>query len=96
MGTSKLRRVRLCVPLPELRRNESSPGLSAPGTRVIPVGTAIALDSTTLPELDAHKDPADRVIVATARRYGTLLTCDQVLLEWGRRNGHVRLVDGRP
>jgi PIN domain nuclease of toxin-antitoxin system len=70
--------------------------LRPPGVRVIPVGTAIVLDSVGLPDLDYHKDPADRLIVATARKYGTLLTCDEMLLDWGRRHGHVRLIDGRP
>jgi PIN domain nuclease of toxin-antitoxin system len=70
--------------------------LRPPGARIIPVGAAIALDSTQLPDFDHHKDPADRIIVATARRYGTLLTCDESLLAWAGAHKHVRVLDGRP
>ncbi len=69
--------------------------LRPPGVRIVPVGTAIALESTQLPDFDHHKDPADRIIVATARRHGTLLTCDAALLDWARSHKHVRVVDGR-
>jgi len=70
--------------------------LRPPGVRIIPVGAALALDSVQLPDFDHHKDPADRLIVATARRHGTLLTCDESLLEWAGAHKHVRAVDGRP
>lgn len=70
--------------------------LRPPGIRIIPVGTAIALDSTQLPDFDQHKDPADRMIVATARRHGTLLTCDDSMLKWAGAHKHVRVIDGRP
>ena len=67
-----------------------------PGVRIIPVGTAVVLDSVQLPDFDQHKDPADRLIVATARRHGTLMTCDQTLLDWAAAHKHVRVFDGRP
>jgi PIN domain nuclease of toxin-antitoxin system len=67
-----------------------------PGVRIIPVGAALALDSVQLPDFDHHKDPADRLIVATARRHGTLLTCDESLLDWAVAHKHVRALDGRP
>jgi PIN domain nuclease of toxin-antitoxin system len=70
--------------------------LRPPGARIIPVGAAIALDSTQLPDFDHHKDPADRIIVATARRHGTLLTCDESLLAWAHAHKQVRALDGRP
>lgn len=70
--------------------------LRPPGVRIIPVATAIALDSTQLPDFDHHKDPADRIIIATARRHGTLLTCDLELLRWADAHKHVRVIDGRP
>ncbi len=69
--------------------------LRPPGVRIIPVGTPIALDSVQLPDFDHHRDPADRLIVATARRHGMLLTCDQPLLDWAAAHQHVRVVDGR-
>ena len=67
-----------------------------PGVRIIPVGAALALDSVQLPDFDHHKDPADRIIIATARRHGTLLTCDESLLDWAVAHKHVRALDGRP
>ncbi len=70
--------------------------LRPPGVQIIPVGTALALDSVQLPDFDYHKDPADRLIVATARRHGTLLTCDESLLAWARAHKHIRVIDGRP
>lgn len=70
--------------------------LRPPGVRIIPVGAALALDSVQLPDFDHHKDPADRLIIATARRHGTLLTCDGPLLDWAGAHKHVRVIDGRP
>jgi PIN domain nuclease of toxin-antitoxin system len=70
--------------------------LRPPGARIIPVGAAIALDSTQLPDFDQHRDPADRMIIATARRHGTLLTCDETVLEWADAHKHLRVLDGRP
>lgn len=70
--------------------------LRPPGVRILPVGTAVALDSVQLPDFDHHKDPADRFIIATARRYGTLLTCDESLLGWAKAHKQVRAIDGRP
>jgi PIN domain nuclease of toxin-antitoxin system len=70
--------------------------LRPPGARIVPIGAAIALDSTQLPDFDHHRDPVDRLIIATARRHGTLLTCDESLLAWAAAHKHVRAVDGRP
>lgn len=43
----------------------------------IPVDNEIAVSSTTLPDA-FHKDPADRIIVATARKYAApLVTADE-------------------
>jgi PIN domain nuclease of toxin-antitoxin system len=45
----------------------------------------IAVDSSRLPG-DFHGDPADRILVATARSLGVpLLTRDRKLVEYGRR-----------
>lgn len=52
----------------------------------------IAIDSTRLPDV-FHADPADRILVATARyRNATLVTADRVILEYAR-TGHVRAID---
>ncbi len=39
--------------------------------RVIPISAEIAMESTALPDL--HADPADRLLVATARRHQLIL-----------------------
>ncbi len=53
-----------------------------PFLEFIPVNNAIAAKSVMLPEF-AHKDPADRIIIATAREYGaTLITSDGKLLNY--------------
>lgn len=50
--------------------------------KVIDLSPEIAIDSTRLPEWD-HKDPSDRIIVATARIHGlTLLTSDAKILSY--------------
>lgn len=67
-----------------------------PGVRIIPLGPAIALDSTQLPDFEHHRDPADRMIIATARRHGTLVTCDESVLGWAQAHKHVRVLDARP
>ena len=52
------------------------------GIRIIELTPTIAADSCNLPG-SFHKDPADRIIVATARVHGlTLLTRDQKILEY--------------
>jgi len=65
--------------------------LSTPGLTLIPLTPEIALDSSRLPG-PFHGDPADRIIVATARGVGArLLTRDEKLVEYGRRH-HMQLV----
>lgn len=47
-----------------------------PGLRFVPVDVRISVQSVDLPG-DFHKDPADRLIVATARHFGApLVTAD--------------------
>ena len=66
--------------------------LSAPGVRLIPLSPRIAVDSTRLPGR-FHGDPADRMIVATARAtQATLITCDGKILEYAKL-GYVRARD---
>ncbi|MBD2652855.1 type II toxin-antitoxin system VapC family toxin [Synechocystis sp. FACHB-383] len=53
-----------------------------PGTVIEPLSPADAINSTNLPG-DFHKDPADRILVAIARRYHILfITCDQKILNY--------------
>jgi PIN domain nuclease of toxin-antitoxin system len=59
--------------------------------RIIPIDAAVALESYALPE-GFHGDPADRMIVATARQHGlTLITQDKAILTWAKK-GHVMTV----
>jgi PIN domain nuclease of toxin-antitoxin system len=68
--------------------------LKAPGLRLVELNPEIALESTRLPG-EIHGDPADRIIIATARVLGaTLVTCDDAILEYGG-TGHVRVRNGR-
>jgi PIN domain nuclease of toxin-antitoxin system len=66
--------------------------LSKPGVNLIPLEPEIAVASTRLP-FDMNSDPADRIIVATARHLGaTLVTADQELLKLSKK-GHFRGID---
>lgn len=68
--------------------------LSLPGVHLVPLEPAICVDSVRLPG-DAHGDPADRMIIATARHKGfPLLTGDRAILAYGVA-GHVGTVDAR-
>ena len=56
--------------------------LAYPGMRLIDLTPAIVAESTQLPG-DFHKDPADQIIVATARILNlTLLTRDAKILDY--------------
>lgn len=66
--------------------------LARPGTQLAPLEPEIAVESTRLP-FEMHADPADRILVATARHSGaTLVTADGALLELARQ-GHFRGMD---
>ena len=68
--------------------------LAVPGVRLIPLEPEIAVSSTRLP-WEIHPDPADRILVATARHLGaTLVTADQALLDFSGK-GHFRALDAR-
>lgn len=65
--------------------------LALPGMRLIAIEPSIAVASTCLPG-QFHADPADRLIVATARHHGApLVTADAAILAYARQ-GHVRVV----
>jgi PIN domain nuclease of toxin-antitoxin system len=62
--------------------------LALPGVTLVPLSPEIAVASTRLP-FEMHADPADRILVATARHLGaTLVTADAALLEFARQ-GHL-------
>lgn len=65
--------------------------LETPGLSLVPITPEIAVESTRLPG-SIHADPADRILVATARSLGArLMTRDQALLDYGRKR-HARIV----
>ncbi len=56
--------------------------LEMPGLRLVPLSPGIALKSTTLPG-EFHNDPADQIIVATARgENATIVTSDRLILDY--------------
>jgi PIN domain nuclease of toxin-antitoxin system len=56
--------------------------LSYPGIRLIELTPEIAIESTKLPG-EFHRDPADQIIVATARLYdSSLITSDNKILKY--------------
>ena len=58
--------------------------LSFPGLQLAPLTPEIAIESTRLPD-DFHGDPADRMIVATARMNDvSLITKDKKILEYAK------------
>lgn len=62
--------------------------LSRPNIILLPASPKVIIDSIQLPG-DFHKDPADQIIVATARVYDCLLiTYDSKILEYP----HVKLL----
>jgi PIN domain nuclease of toxin-antitoxin system len=64
--------------------------LEVPGVRLADMSPEVLIASSFLPG-DPPRDPADRIIVATARDYGaTLITRDRALLEYGEQ-GHIRV-----
>lgn len=63
--------------------------LTIPGLTLVQLEPEIAVASTRLP-FEMHPDPADRILVATARHLGaTLVTADKDLLELAKK-GHFK------
>jgi PIN domain nuclease of toxin-antitoxin system len=78
------KRVSLSVPISQWR----SVVLEASGITEAPLTGEIAIESVELPG-DVHSDPADRMLIATARLNGwTLATRDDRILRYGKA-GHV-------
>lgn len=67
--------------------------LSAPGISLASLSPEIVMDSVKMPN-HFHKDPADRIIVATARVMNlTLLTRDERILKYSNQ-GYVNTING--
>lgn len=71
-------RLELACPLNEWMEQ----ALAYPGVQLVELTPRIAIESTKLPG-SFHRDPADQIIVATARVYGIpLLTADSSILQY--------------
>ncbi len=69
---------RLDLPVPV--KEWFSEALGYPGINLLPLSPEIAVESTQLPG-DFHRDPADQIIVATARIHDiTLVTVDSKIV----------------
>lgn len=80
-------RLRLPVPVAEWMNL----ALTYPGIRLLDLSPRIAVESTQLPG-DFHRDPADQILVATARIHNApLVTADKLIL----RYPHVKLIPAR-
>jgi PIN domain nuclease of toxin-antitoxin system len=65
--------------------------LADPGPAIDPLSPQIAIESYALPDV-FHRDPADRLIVATARvANATLMTRDRRILDYAAR-GHLTAI----
>jgi PIN domain nuclease of toxin-antitoxin system len=77
------------IALPMNVRTWVDQALSKPGISVAPLTSEIAIESVNLPG-ELHGDPADRMLVATARMLGaTLLTKDARLIRYSQQR-HVK------
>ena len=71
---------RLTLPIPVLDWFENA--LSYPGVRLLDLTPEIAAESTALPG-EFHRDPADQIIVATARIHDCpVLSTDRKILDY--------------
>lgn len=69
--------------------------LTESGVRLLPLDPEIAIEATRLPGAP-HADPADRILMASARVTGApLVTCDARILGYAAA-GHVPVLDARP
>jgi PIN domain nuclease of toxin-antitoxin system len=74
----QLSRLELPVPVDVWVRD----ALAFPTVTLVPLSPMVAIASTQLPA-SFHRDPADEMLVATARVHGCpLLTCDRKLLNY--------------
>jgi PIN domain nuclease of toxin-antitoxin system len=66
--------------------------IATAGIRVEALSPEVLIESSFLPGT-LHRDPADRILIATARTFDlTLVTRDQAILDYARQ-GHVRALD---
>lgn len=69
--------------------------LHVPGVRLLPLSPEIAIESTRLPGAP-HGDPADRILMASARHLGgQLATCDREILGYSA-GGRLKVLNCMP
>ncbi|MGA7522505.1 MAG: type II toxin-antitoxin system VapC family toxin [Acidobacteriaceae bacterium] len=69
--------------------------LAKPGISLVPLEPEIAVSSTRLP-FEMHADPANRILVATARHLGaTLVTADKGLLDLAKKDYFLAIDAGK-
>lgn len=69
--------------------------LGIPGVRLAELSPEVALDSSSLPGT-IHGDPADRILIATARHLGaTMVTRDRHIVGYGEQ-GLLTVLDATP
>jgi PIN domain nuclease of toxin-antitoxin system len=74
---ASLKRIEILIPLRDWLERATAPPL----VQRMPISPAVAAEVAALPH-DFHRDPADRIIVASARVLGaTLLTQDHRIIE---------------
>jgi len=72
------------IRFPKLCLDWAKEALAMPGLSLLDLSPEVAVESSRLPG-QFHGDPADRIIVATARVHGLLLvTQDLKILEYGK------------
>lgn len=65
--------------------------LSIPGINVIELSILVLIESCNLPHFE-HKDPADRLIIASARSINSyLMTFDQKIIGYGNQ-GYLKII----
>jgi PIN domain nuclease of toxin-antitoxin system len=65
--------------------------VASEGIEEVAASSTVLLDSSFLPDI-LHNDPADRIIIATARAHNlTIVTGDKLILDYASR-GHVRAI----
>jgi PIN domain nuclease of toxin-antitoxin system len=65
--------------------------LGAPGLSLVPLLPEIAIESSRLPG-SFHGDPADRILVATARKLGAHLVTDDSKIKDYAQEGNLRVI----
>jgi PIN domain nuclease of toxin-antitoxin system len=84
-----VQRSRLILPVP--LENWMDQALAYPGIQLLDLSPRVAVESVQLPG-DFHQDPADQIIVATARLHNVpLVTADKLILKYP----HVHTISAR-